>query len=810
MVPLKEHFKEYDESGAVHTLVNAFGFFDPRTLLTKSGDLVAMLRLLGPDAESQDAEQLAALAARLKEALRAFPEDYIVTSYWTKRCNPWIEVEAHADLLINNTVRNRRDYLMKHRRLSESETHLAITRKSQWRLPTFGAKVAHFLKRPAAAIRGSLSTRARIAALREPLEHATVALHRVTNNFIEQIKGDFHVEVLDRNAVFGFLRRQLNPDRAKADAIRLKHDCHVGFFAADSGLACYPDHLRLGDSFIKILTLKEPPAHTFVHLLRDLCFIHTDMTVVAEWHPCDMADATRKIRSMRRHFHNTKVGLWSQIGSERPHEREMIFDDSKEALVADLGHCLEAVEMEGLQIGEFSLTILVFGSSREAVERATAEVRRVIGVHEGMINEEDYNLLNAFCTSLPGGHPFNLRKLLISNKNHVDLSPWFVPSEGERRDAYLNAPSLIVFETEERSLFHFSLHVGDVGHALVVGSTGTGKSFLLNAVVANAQKYGPYIFILEFGGSYRFLTEALHGSCISLRPEALDFKINPFALPLTPANIQFQVAFTKLLIESSGYRMSDAEEKDLFGAIEGLALLDPPQRRLRTVTMTVGRSLSAHLTPWVEGEPHGGWFDHAEDTVSYARFQYIDMEGMDRIGPPLEPLLFYLFQRFNEVISSPGLATVFKLAVVDEAWRFFTHPVTRSYIETALRTWRKKNAAMLLSTQSLHDLPGADLLRPIVDNCPTKILLANPTLDASFYADVLQLTATEQEKIRNLVPKRQFLLKREGLSKILNFNVDPWSYWLFTTNPFEAKRRDQLVAEIGLETALNILAGGSQ
>jgi type IV secretory pathway VirB4 component len=117
---------------------------------------------------------------------------------------------------------------------------------------------------------------------------------------------------------------------------------------------------------------------------------------------------------------------------------------------------------------------------------------------------------------------------------------------------------------------------------------------------------------------------------------------------------------------------------------------------------------------------------------------------------------------------------------------------------------------MILATQSLQDLPGAEILRPVVDNCPTKILLANPALDGDFYGEVLRLTPTEQNKVRQLRSKRQFLLKREGLSKTLNLNVDPKSYWLFTTNPFEAKRRQELIEKVGLHAALEILSGGSQ
>ena len=68
----------------------------------------------------------------------------------------------------------------------------------------------------------------------------------------------------------------------------------------------------------------------------------------------------------------------------------------------------------------------------------------------------------------------------------------------------------------------------------------------------------------------------------------------------------------------------------------------------------------------------------------------------------------------------------------------------------------------------------------------------------------------EIDKVRRLSPKGQFLLKREGLAKVLTLNVDPKSYWLFTTNPYESKRRQELVNQVGLTAALEILKGDSK
>ena len=39
-----------------------------------------------------------------------------------------------------------------------------------------------------------------------------------------------------------------------------------------------------------------------------------------------------------------------------------------------------------------------------------------------------------------------------------------------------------------------------------------------------------------------------------------------------------------------------------------------------------------------------------------------------------------------------------KVCVMDEAWRFIQYPALRAYVQEALKTWRKRNAAMLLAT----------------------------------------------------------------------------------------------------------------
>ena len=146
---------------------------------------------------------------------------------------------------------------------------------------------------------------------------------------------------------------------------------------------------------------------------------------------------------------------------------------------------------------------------------------------------------------------------------------------------------------------------------------------------------------------------------------------------------------------------------------------------------------------------------------------------------------------------------------MDEAWRFFRNPITRAYIHEALKTWRKRNAAMILATQAIDDFASADLLRAVVESCPTKLLLANPALDRRQYADLFQMNEMELDLMSGLVPRQQILLKRRDLAKVLTLTVDPKSYWIYTNTPIDNERVSAMFREFGLEAGLDRLAASA-
>jgi type IV secretion system protein VirB4 len=408
---------------------------------------------------------------------------------------------------------------------------------------------------------------------------------------------------------------------------------------------------------------------------------------------------------------------------------------------------------------------------------------------------------------MPGGYAFNLRRMYLLNSNYADLSFLFTILPGEKVNSHLGTEYLAVLETDNSTPYFLNLHNGEVAHTLILGMTGSGKSYLCNVLLQSAQKYAPLTFVFDIGGSFQSLTSIFGGSYLNVGREARDFTINPFSLPPTNENLQFLFSFFRVLIEGNDgrYRLDFKEERKLWDAIERVYMLEAGQRTLSNFVNIIGE-LKERLHRWTRAGQYGFLFDNAQDTLTFSRFQTFNFQGWGDSPEALEPLLFYVLHRASNEIADPGKLATFKIFLLDEAWLFIRNETIRNYVVQAQKTWRKLNAAMVLATQSIKELQESGMLQIVAESCPTKIFLANPEMDRDVYREAFHLNDTELDLIAGLVPPGQMLIRKAQSSKKVHLNVDSVTHWMATNNARDNLKKRDYFERFGIAEGLRRLA----
>jgi len=808
--------KEYDEAGALCAQINLFGFVDEEVFITKSGDLGVILTIEGVDYECLDANAIENLTRRLTAAFRIFDEKCRVYQYLFKRNQESIPFKTYQNPIVNAAIENRMAFLKtKAHSLYSFQIYYVVLYEAFRYNASIVSSLTKLASKPGEAVRelrGFLSSRDQVVLMEGAFDAALATLRAKGRSFSSQV-GDFvSGRILSKQEAFCVLKKILNFSPLKIENAQLKHDTFLDYYLCESHLECHRGFLRVDDYYVKVLTLKEPSAQSFPFVFKRLLGVEANYFICSEWQKQDPAKSRSFIHSRRRHFDNTKRSLASYVTtSDQPQGGDdVLVDESKEAQIHDLGEALKEIEIKGNYFGNYSLSVVVYDEDLSRVEAACADFYKAFSIHDAQVYEEKYNLFNAYLATVPGNHAFNLRQLLILNTNYADYSMLFTLHSGHKRNAHLDQEYLAVLETNHRTPYYLNLHCKDTAHTVILGRTGAGKSFLGCFLLTNLQKYDPYTFIFDLGGSFENLTRLFEGTYVKIGPHSSAFKINPFCLPKTKPNLDFLALFVKVLADNhGGDRLSLEEEREIYGQIENLYSVEPELRTLGVLANTLPRSVSLKLHRWTAGGQFGFLFDNAEDTVSFSRFQCFDFQGMEQYPQILEPLLFYILHRANHIITDRAITHIFKAFFIDEAWTFFRNPRIKAYIVEALKTWRKQNAAMILSTQSLDELRKSDIVDVIIETCATKIFLANPDMDRELYQNQFHLNNTEIDLIASLVPKRQFLIKNHEIAKVANLEVDRKSYWLYTNDPFDNRKRAEAFEKYGFEKGLEVLAGAN-
>ena len=448
------------------------------------------------------------------------------------------------------------------------------------------------------------------------------------------------------------------------------------------------------------------------------------------------------------------------ISSMQLQQRRLVqSEDVAVSQIQEIDSALDSAMSGEFGFGNHHMTVLCIEDTPKALESALSlavvELSNtgITGVREKM------NLEPAFWAQLPCNAEYMARRSVVNTLNIASFASFHNYPSGKRKKNHWG-DAVTVLNTVSGTPYFFSFHVRDVGHSMIIGPTGAGKTVLLNFLCAQAQKFNCRLFFFDKDRGAEIFIRAIRGRYI-IPNAAKTSGFTPFQLEDTSTNRSFLIEFMKALVMIGDTPLPAHEVERINEAVQGNYKLPKEQRRLRNIAPFMGLSgpgtLAGRLSMWHTGGSHSKLFDNEDDLIDFtsARSFGIEMAHILQDKVSIGPVLLYLFHRIQT--SLDGSPT---MLVLDEAWALIGNPVFAPKIKDWLKVLRKLNTFVVFATQSVEDAAKSSISDTLVQQTATQIFL--PNLKATtLYREVFMLSEREFNLVKTTDPSTRFFLVKQ-------------------------------------------------
>jgi type IV secretion system protein VirB4 len=529
---------------------------------------------------------------------------------------------------------------------------------------------------------------------------------------------------------------------------------------------------RLGRAHLRVLTLTGFPASTTPGLLDEL----NRLGIAYRWSTralcLDKTDAAALLGKIRRQWFAKRKSVLVLLREALTQEPSPLVDNDAANKAVDADLALQDLGGDAVAYAYLTATLVVWDEDPAVADSKRALVEKVIQARDFAVIRESVNAVEAWLGTIPGHVYANVRQPPLSTLNLAHIAPMSAVWAGSERNAHLDGPPLLLARTAGTTPFRLSLHVGDVGHTLVVGPTGAGKSVLLALLALQFRRYPKsQIFAFDFGASSRAAALGMGGDFHDLSGEGGAVALQPLARIDDPEERAGAAGWLAAVLAREGVEITPAVREHLWAALGSLASAPVGERTLTgLVALLASQPLKAALGPFVLGGPFGRLLDGAGEALGSADVQVFETEGLAR-SAAAPAVLTYLFHRIGRRLD--GRPT---LILIDEGWLALDDPAFGAQLREWLKTLRKKNASVIFATQSLADVVDSPIGASIVESCPTRIFLPNPRAmepqGAAAYSR-FGLNERQIEILARATPTRDYYLQSRVGDRLFDLGLGP-------------------------------------
>lgn len=726
-------------------------------VLNKDGSFQRTARFRGPDLDSATAAELIAAAARLNNAFRRLGSGwalFVEAQRNSTQTYPASRFPDPVSQLVDEERRAQFEEAGAHFESSYFLTFLYLppaeetARAEQWLYEGRGDRKVDWRE----ILRGFVDRSDRVLALIE--------------GFVPEAAWLSDTETLT------YLHSTISTNRHR---VRVPETpVHLDVLLADQPLAGGLEP-RLGSAHLRVLTVTGFPTTTWPGLLDELNRLAFPYRWSTRAICLDKTDAAKLVSKIRRQWFSKRKSIAAILKEVMTNEASALLDSDADNKALDADAALQDLGSDMIGQAFVTATVTVWDEDAAAAGAKLRLVEKTIQGRDFTCMTETVNAVEAWLGSLPGHAYANVRQPPISTLNLAHMIPLSAVWAGPERNDHLGGPPLFSGKTEASTPFRFSLHVGDVGHTLVVGPTGAGKSVLLALMALQFRRYaGAQVFAFDFGGSIRAASLAMGGDWHDLGGSLADdtlVALQPLARLDDPAERAWAAEWLGAILSRESVAVTPEVKEHLWSALGSLASAPPSERTLTGLSVLLqSNALKRALQPYTVAGPWGRLLDAEAERLGEADVQAFETEGL--VGSGAAPaVLAYLFHRIEGRLDGRP-----SLVIVDEGWLALDDTTFGAQLREWLKTLRKKNASVVFATQSLSDIETSAIAPAIIESCPTRLFLPNERAIEPQITAVYQrfgLNDRQIEILSRAVPKRDYYCQSRRGNRLFELGLGP-------------------------------------
>lgn len=756
------------------------GLVAPGVVLNKDGSFQRTARFRGPDLDSVTPGELVATAARLNNALRRLGSGWALYVEAERRDAAGYPVSDFPEPLSWLVDEERRAAFEQVGAHYESVYHLTLQYLPPEKTRARAAKLLYEHN----ATQG-VDWRGRLQAFVAETERSFDLFDGVMPE----------LTWLDDAETLTYLHGTVSPQRHPVAVPEVPF--HLDALLADApltgGLAP-----MLGDRHLRVATVRGFPTSTWPGLLDDLNRLGFAYRWCTRFLCLDKAEAEKELARLRRQWFAKRKSVVTLLRETIFQQESPLVDSDAANKALDADAALQALGGDQVAFGYVTTTITVLDRDADAAGEKLRMAERAIQGRGFVTIPETLNAVEAWLSSVPGNAYANVRQPIVSTLNLAHLMPVSAVWAGQERNVHLDGPPLIVTRTDGATPFRLVTHIGDVGHTLVVGPTGMGKSVLLATIALQFRRYpGAQVFAFDMGRSLRATMLGLGGEHYDLGSDG-GLAFQPLARIDHDSDRAWAAEWLEGRLLQEGVAVGPSEKATVWSALNSLASAPLEQRTLTGLSVLLqSNALRQALAPYVLGGAHGKLLDADHDWLGSASVQCFEMEALMASRAAVLAVLHYLFARLKARFD--GSPT---LLILDESWLFLDDPVFAARIRQWLKTLRKKNVSVVFATQSLADVKDSTIAPAIIESCASRIFLPNPQATEPQIRTIYEsfgLNARQIDIVATAQPKRDYYYQSRLGNRLFDLDLGPVALaFAGAGTPADQRDIDRVVADAGM------------